>query len=186
MRPHRVVTAAAVALLVGCSKAPAPPTVRQSSAVGVRAEPPAADDSAATLAWFERQAVAIDADSLRFTRRELPLRLGAGAAGSLTAWRDGMIWTHLHVETRGAGFQASDNYWLRNGVLLGARLTVLRPGRRPAIDRIWFRDRALYRWTNASGEHLNPKARSTQYELRMMRTGYDSLLHLLAADDLTR
>ena len=138
------------------------------------------------LAWFERQAAAIDADTLRFARSEHPLALGAGAAGSLTAWRDGMIWTRLRVETRGTGFQSNDNYWLRHGVLLGAQLTVQRQGKRAAVDRVWFRDRALYRWTDASGHRLNPEARSTQYELQMLHTRYDSLLHRLATDDLTR
>ena len=138
------------------------------------------------LAWFEQQAAVIDADTLRFTRSEHPLVLGAGTTSTLTAWRDGAIWARLRVETRGPGFESNDNYWLRYGVLLGARLTVLRPGRRPAVDRIWFRDMVLYRWTNASGDHLNPIARSTQYELQMLRTRYDSLLHILAADDLTR
>jgi hypothetical protein len=172
-----------IALVAGCSPQPSPAREPTDTTALARASAPAPDDSAAMLVWFERQAAAIDTDTLRLARSARPLALGAGAAGTMTAWRDGRIWTRAHVETRGAGFQSADTYWLRNGVLLGARLSLLRPGRKPAVDRIWFRDRTLYRWTNASGERLNPAARSTQYELRTFRARYDSLFALLDADD---
>ncbi len=175
-----------VLVVAACSKAPLPASARQDSVVIAPVEPPAAGDSTAMLAWFEQQAAAIDADTLRVARSEHPLALGAGTAGALTAWRDGAIWTRLRVETRGPGFQSNDDYWLRYGVLLGARLTVLRPGRRAAVDHIWFHDMALYRWTDDSGDHLNPAARSTQYEVDRMRTRFDSLMHILSADELTR
>ncbi len=191
MRPRRGIAQLGIligiVLVVGCSKAPVPASARQEEGIVLaHGEPPATGDSAAMLAWFARQAAVIDADTLRVTRSEHTLALGASTAASLTAWRDGAIWTRLRVETRGPGFQSYDDYWLRYGVLLGAQLTVLRPGRRAAVDRIWFRDMALYRWTDASGDHLNPAARSTQYEVQMMRTRFDSLVHILSSDDLAR
>lgn len=166
-------------LLIGCAKAPAPATARRGTAGVTLAAPPAADDSAAMMAWFERAAAAIDADTSRYTRHALPLVLGAGATGAITAWRDGAIWARMRVETRGDGFQASDDFWLRNGVLLGARLIARRPGRATAVEQVWFRDLHLYRWSDASGDHLNPTARSTQHEVQRLRTRADSLLRRL-------
>jgi hypothetical protein len=143
-------------------------------------------DSAATIADFETRAARIDAESARLSRSERPVAIGAGAAGVLTAWRDGTVWKRVRVEASGTGFRSVDNYWLDDGVFLGARLEVVRPGRRPAVDRVWFRGDRLYRWTNAAGRHLEPDARSTQYEVLMLRARLDSLLHALAADDMVR
>ena len=131
-------------------------------------------------------AVAIDRDTLRLERTRRFIALGAGTSGVLTAWRDGNIWQRLHVDGNGATFRTRDTYWFSNGVLLGAELSTARVGGMPAVDRVWFRHRALYRWTDAKGRHLEPTARSTQYEVQMMRARVDSLLRVLDRDDLRR
>ena len=88
----------------------------------------------------------------------------------------------MRVEGQGAGFRTVDEYWLDNGVLLGARLEVQRSNRRPVADRIWFRNHALYRWTDGRGRVLNTESRSTQFEVRMMRARLDTLLQRLNDD----
>jgi hypothetical protein len=54
------------------------------------------------------------------------------------------------------------------------------------VDQVWFRDRELYRWTDADGRHLEAEARSTQFQVRMMRARFDSLLARLSALDAVR
>ena len=90
------------------------------------------------------------------------------------------------MKGNGTAFRTSDTYWFSNGALLGAELTLVRSGRRPAVDRVWFRDRTLYRWTDAEGRHLESAARSTQYEVQMMRARLDSLLRVLDRDEIQR
>jgi hypothetical protein len=63
---------------------------------------------------------------------------------------------------------------------------MLRRDRPGEVDLVWFRDGALYRWTDPSGRRLNPAARSTQYEVQRMRARFDSLLSIVAADDAIR
>jgi hypothetical protein len=150
------------------------------------AAPPSPRDSAATLAWFAQRAAAIERDTAVMDRTEKPVALGAGTSGLVTAWRAGPVWRRLRVEAEGPGFRSTDNYWLSNGVFLGARLELVRPDRPTAVDQLWFRDGALYRWTDPSGRHLNPEARSTQYEVQRMRVRFDSLVSLVAADDAVR
>ncbi len=141
-------------------------------------------DSTATIAAFERRAAQIDRDTLRFERIEQPIAIGAGTSGLLTAWRAGRIWQRLRVVGQGTAFSTRDTYWFSNGAFLGARLETLREGRRPTVDQVWFRDRALYRWSDPAGRHLDPHARSTQYETRMMQARLDSLLGMLASAEL--
>lgn len=148
--------------------------------------PPPTSDSAATIALFESRVAAIEADTIVMEQTQKPITLGAGSTGLLTAWRAGPVWRRLRVEGEGTGFRTLDNYWLSDGVFLGARLEVSRPGRRPAVDEIWFHDRELYRWIDPGGRHLDPAARSTQLEVRMMMTRLDRLLRVLTADDAIR
>ena len=143
-------------------------------------------DSVATLAWFRQRVAEIESDTAAMTRTEKPVSLGAGTSGLVTAWRAGPVWRRLRVEADGPGFRSTDDYWLSNGVFLGARLEVVRPDRPTAVDQLWLRDGALYRWTDPSGRHLNPEARSTQYEVQRMRARFDSLLSIVAADDAIR
>lgn len=119
-------------------------------------------------------------------RTEKPVSFGASTSGHVTAWRAGPVWRRLRVEADGPGFRSTDDYWLSNGVFLGARLELVRPDRATAVDQLWFRDGALYRWTDPSGRHLNPEARSTQYEVQRMRARFDSLLSIVSADDAIR
>jgi hypothetical protein len=90
------------------------------------------------------------------------------------------------VDGNGGAFRTRDTYWFSNGGLLGAELSLARNGRKPTVDRVWFRNRELYRWTDAEGRHLEPAARSTQYEVQMMRARLDSLLRVLDRDDIHR
>jgi hypothetical protein len=181
---------AAVALVASCTgaeRAPAPKAATTDSAIAVPvATLPPASDSVATIAALQLTADAIERDSARFDVIATPLALGAGADALVTAWRLGNVWTRVRVEGEGAGFRTTDNYWLNDGVLMGARLAIVRDGRRPAIDQVWFRDRALYRWTDAAGRRLNPAARSTQYEVRMLRARFDTLMRRLTTAELRR
>jgi hypothetical protein len=175
-------------LLLGCRPGDAPP--RAATPAATVETPPAADplptDTAATIAAYEARVARIEQDTVAMTQTQKPIALGAGSSGLLSAWRAGPVWRRLRVEAEGAGFRTRDDYWFGDGVLLGARLEVSRPGRRPAVDRVWFRNQALYRWTDAAGRHLNPEARSTQFEVRMMRARLDTLLQRLNADDAIR
>lgn len=162
---------------------PADAAATDRSAVAA-APSPLPRDSTATIAAFERRAAQIDRDTLRFERIEQPIAIGAGTSGLLTAWRAGRIWQRLRVIGQGTAFSTRDTYWFSNGAFLGARLETLREGRRPTVDQVWFRDRALYRWSDPAGRHLDPHARSTQYETRMMQARLDSLLGMLASAEL--
>lgn len=175
-----------LSLVAACARDAAPPAAAATAVGTAQPEVPSPRDSAATLAWFEQRVAAIERDTIAMDKTQKPMSLGAGAAGLVTAWRAGPVWRRLRVEGNGAGFRSVDDYWLSNGVFLGARLEIIRPGRRAAVDQLWFRDRALYRWTDPSGRHLNPDARSTQYEVRTMRARLDSLIRLVSADDAIR
>lgn len=175
-------------MLVGCARTDAPPRrAERETAAAVAAVPrtPAAD-SLAILDSVASITRAIDYDSLRFDRKQTPIATGAGTSGVLHAWRVGRIWQRLQVEADGDAFHTRDTYWFSNGALLGVQLELTRPGKKPALDRVWFRNGALYRWTDADGRHLNPDARSTQYEVRMMRARLDSVLRGLDRDELVR
>ena len=173
--------------MAGCSQAePTPqPSTTAAAAMQVAPRTPAAD-SAAILDSFAKLAHAIDLDTARFERTQKPVTLGAGTRGDATAWRAGRIWQRLHVNANGDSFRTADTYWFSNGALLGAQLELMRAGLKPAVDRVWFRDRMLYRWTDAAGRRLEPAARSTQYEVLMMRARLDSLLRVLEHDDIVR
>lgn len=175
-------------IIAGCSGAekavPAAGRVAPPAVVAPPRTPTA--DSAAVIDSFANIVAAIDRDTLRFRRKRKPIALGAGTSGILTAWRAGNIWQRLHVDGNGAAFRTRDTYWFSNGVLLGAELSLARLGRKPAVDRVWFRNRALFRWTDGEGRRLEPAARSTQYEVQMMRSRLDSLLRVLDRDDIHR
>lgn len=146
---------------------------------------PLPTDSAATIALFERRVAQIERDTDRFERIDRPIALGAGTSGLLTGWRAGRIWQMLRLDGAGPAFHSRDTYWFADGAFLGARLEMLRTQRRAAVDQIWFRDRGLYRWSDPAGRHLDPHARSTQYEVQMMQTRLDTLLRELTAAELT-
>jgi hypothetical protein len=147
---------------------------------------PSATDSAATIAAFELLSARIDRDTLRWERVDQPVSLGAGASGLATGWRAGNIWQRLRVVGEGSGFHSTDTYWYSNGALLGARLETTRAGARTAVDQVWFRDRKLYRWRDPVGRHLEPAARSTQYEVQMLRARVDTLMRALTAPEIVR
>lgn len=178
-RRRRLLRTVTAVLLFGCAKAE---TARQADTTLVAVptpDAPPSTDSVATIAAFERRVAAIERDTARMDRTQTPLTLGAGTTGRLTAWRVGPVWRRLRVEAEGPGFRSLDNYWFSDGIFLGARLELVRPKRKPAVDVVWFRGPSLYRWTDADGRHLTPEARSTQFEVQMMRARLDSLLHLL-------
>jgi len=112
----------------------------------------------------------IDADTARLTATRLTTDLGGGATGAVTVWRADSIVTRVHVAGTGDGFTSTDDYWMRDTVLIAARLVTTRTGQRPAEDRVWFRNGALYQWIDAHGEQLGTASRSTTYELQMLRS----------------
>ena len=185
-RPFRCTVLTSLALLAACAGEPNPGRNLDSAASAAVPPAPSALDSAATLAWFAQRVAAIEQDTGLLDRTEKPVALGAGTSGLVTAWRAGPVWRRLRVQAEGPGFRSSDDYWLSSGVLLGARLEMIRRDRPGEVDQLWFRDGALYRWTDPAGRRLNPAARSTQYEVQRMRARFDSLLSIVAADDAIR
>ena len=184
---HGSCVALLAAMLIGCTSrdaAPANAGVARTPKAAVTPPPPT--DSVATIAAFEQRVTQIDRDTLRFDRVELPMSLGAGTSGRVTAWRAGNVWQKLRVDSEGAGFHSVDTYWYSDGALLGARLETTRAGKRTTMDQVWFRDRALYRWRDPVGRHLEPAARSTQYEVQMLRARLDTVMRVLTTAELTR
>ena len=181
----RIVVASCAAACTTATPAPATMDTAAQAAVIVAVRTPAAD-SAAILDSLATISQSIDRDTLRLKRQQTAVALGAGTSGILTGWRIGRIWRRLHLDSDANAFRTSDTYWFDNGVLLGAQLELTRNTRKTAVDRIWFRNRALYRWTDAEGRHLEPAARSTQYEVQMLRTRLDTLLHTLDHDETVR
>lgn len=169
------------ACLTGCAAtSDEPPTRAEADApppVTLRLDTP--HDTAATLAQLKQFVTAVDADTVRMQHVTQPLDLGAGARGTLTAWRAGGSWQRLRVDTDGAGFRTADTYWLHDGTCVGARLETVRADGRPKVERLWFRDSTLYRWTDAAGRVLERDARSTQSEVAMLRTRLDRALRQL-------
>lgn len=168
-------------MLSGCAKAESAPMAETTLVPMPAADTPPSTDSAATIAAFERRVAAIERDTARMNKVQASVALGASTTGLLTGWRVGPVWRRLRVAADGPGFRSLDNYWLSDGIFLGARLEVARPKGKPDVDVIWFRGPSLYRWTDADGRHLTPDARSTQFQVQMMRARLDSLLHLLDA-----
>ena len=171
-----------------CSAATPAPASRDTAAhpaVIAAVRTPAAD-SAAILDSLTTISQSIDRDTLRFERKQTAVALGAGTSGSLTGWRIGRIWRRLHLDSDASAFRTNDTYWFDNGVLFGAQLALTRSTRKTAVDRIWFRNRMLYRWTDAEGRHLEPAARSTQYEVQMLRARLDTLLRALDREEIVR
>jgi hypothetical protein len=162
------------------------PAVHQPASRATAPMQPAPGDTAAMLAAFRQLAQRIDRDTVRYESIQKPIALGAGTTGLLSAWRLGRVWQRVAVQGSGAGFRSVDTYWFSNGALLGARLEMTRGDRKPVVDEVWFRDRALYRWTDREGRHLEPDARSTQYEVRMLRERLDVLMRTLEIDEIAR
>lgn len=185
LRGSQIAIALMAAVAGACGRG-APQSQRDTTGALTAPAPPSPADTEATLAWFARRVAAIERDTGTMQAVVKPLTPGAGSTGRLTAWRAGPVWRRIRVESEGAEFRTVDHYWLADGTFLGARLELLRPGKRPAVDEVWFRGAALYRWTDAEGRHLNAEARSTQYEVQMMRARLDSMLVVLTADDAVR
>ena len=122
---------------------------------------------------------AVDRDTTRMDVVTRSIDLGAGARGMMTAWRAGRAWQRVRLESRGEGFVTTDTYWLHDGLCVAARLESVRPDERPKVERIWFRDSTLYRWTDAAGRRMERDARSTQSEVGMLRTRLDRALQQL-------
>ncbi len=185
-RQRLIVALGVLTLFAGCNRDSSPGRHADTVSNSELATVPSPRDTAATLRWFGQRVAAIEGDTAAMDRTEKPVSLGAGTSGLVTAWRVGPVWRRLRLEADGPGFRSTDDYWLSNGVFLGARLAVVRPDRTATVEQLWFRDGVLYRWTDPSGHQLNPEARSTQYEVRQMRARFDSLLSLVAADDAIR
>ena len=188
-RVARVLLFASVVSTAACTAhdRSSPDVVSKSAPPATVARPtPLSTDSAATIAGFEQRVAQLERDTAHFERIDQPLALGAGTSGLLTGWRAGRIWQMLRVDGAGPSFHSRDTYWFADGAFLGARLEMLRTDRRAAVDQIWFRDRALYRWRDPAGRHLDPHARSTQYEVKMMQARLDTLLRVLSASELAR
>jgi hypothetical protein len=168
------------AALSGCTAAPAADSVPASQTVASTPAEPSTADSVASIARFVQLVRAIDRDTAGMQRVVKPLRVGAGAGGTVTGWRFGPVWQRVRAETVGDRFRTRDEYWFSNGVLLGARLTITRSGRRDESDQVWFVDNELYRWTDAEGRHLNRESRSTQYQVLTLRAALDSLMRTLS------
>jgi hypothetical protein len=179
---------AVLACAAACSAATPAPATSDSNAQGavIAAVRTPSADSAAMLDSLTGMAHRIDRDTLRLERKQTAIALGAGTSGTLTAWRVGRIWRRLHLDSDASAFRTSDTYWFDNGVLFGAQLELTRSRRKAAVDSVWFRNRELYRWTDAEGRHLEGAARSTQYEVQMLRARLDSLLRTLDRDDIVR
>ncbi len=176
----RLMIAGAISVVAACTAPPVADAVPASKTVASKPAEPPTTDSVASIARFVQLVTAIDRDTAGMQRVVKPLRVGAGAGGTVTGWRFGPVWQRVRAETVGDRFRTRDEYWFSNGVLLGARLTVTRSGRRDESDHVWFVDNKLYRWTDAEGRHLNREARSTQYQLLTLRTALDSLMRTLS------
>ncbi len=138
-------------------------------------------DTAATLAQLGQFIAAVDRDTARMQRVTQPVDLGAGAVGTVTAWRAAGAWQRVHLDVTGDGFHTSDIYWLHDGACVGARLESLRTGAASKVEQVWFRDSTLYRWTDAAGRRLHRDARSTRFEVSMLRTRLRRVLQQLGA-----
>jgi hypothetical protein len=175
-------TALVLPMLNACNTSHAPVT----DSAAVRAATPPVDlsptDSIATIARMTQRATVIDRDTTALQRVARPLSLGAGAGGTVIGWRAGPVWHRVRVESVGDRFQTRDDFWLENGVLLGARLDLTRDGKRHDVDSIWFRDGRLYRWKDAEGRHLNRSSRSTVYQTEALRERLDTLIHTLSIE----
>lgn len=170
-----------LALLVGCAASddtslPPPPIVSTTLTL-----PASARDSNATLDSLTAFTARVDADTTQMIRIQRQLELGAGSTALLTAWRADTVWQRLRVDATGTGFQSSDTYWLHHGALVGAELTMIRPGQPPAIERVWFRGATLYRWVDSRARKLAVDARSTKTEVEMLRARIDRVVQQLPA-----
>lgn len=143
---------------------------------------PPAGDSGAVLAALVTRMSTIDRDTQAMHRAERTIDLGAGAMGVLVAWRSGTVWRRLQLQGSDSTFRRLEQYWLNGSGLIAARQELARPNEQAKVDSIWFRDGKLYRWVDAERRHLNGEARSTQYEVEMLRKRLDDLLEVLAAD----
>lgn len=142
-----------------------------------------ARDRRRTIAALKELTREIDADTARLVATRHTTDLGAGARGLVTIWRSDSTLTRVHVAGTGKGFTSSDAYWMRDTVLIAAHLVTTRRRERPRVDHVWFRNGELYEWIAADGEHLEPAARSTVYQLRMLRS---RLSRVLEADGTGR
>ncbi len=145
--------------------------------------PASTRDSTATLSALASFTNHVDADTARMVITQRQLEMGAGATGTLTAWRAGTSWQRLHVDGEGTGFRTNDTYWLHDGALVGARLELTRPDRPSRVDQVWFRGAELYRWIDADGRALSSGALSTKSEVSTLRDRVSRIVQLLPSQD---
>lgn len=174
--------------MVACSEAPKADPALTRNAAAPRVVPPMpplppARDTASTIAELTRRAAAIDADTATMDSRSRTVDIGAGALGELTAWRRDGVWRRLRLVSGDSTFRNVDTYWRVDGQLIGARLESTRPGQKPKVDIVFFRDGAMYYWLAADGRKLNGEARSTVSEAEMLQQRYDDLVQVLTDDD---
>jgi len=171
-----------ISLLGACAPRDAEPPPRPVISAPIFRDPAAAtagipeQNRRGTITALERLTSEIDADTSRLTALRHTTDLGGGATGLVTVWRADRILTRVHVAGTGAGFTSTDDYWMRDTVLIAARLVTTRTDQPPAEDRVWFRNGALYQWIDAHGEQLGTASRSTTYELEMLRARLARLL----------
>jgi hypothetical protein len=176
---RRVARGAALAMLAGCGSAEEMATPTPPPAPAVLILPSNARDSTATLDSLTAFIGRVDADTMRMDRVRDAVDLGAGASGTLTAWRADSTWQRIHLAAGGTGFTSSDIYWLYDGALVAARLEISRPDQPPAVETIWFRSGRLYRWTDAAGRRLSAESRSTKVEVEMLLARVNRMLSAL-------
>lgn len=174
------VTATATACVTRTSDAPEP---RAEVPPAILTLPASARDSTATLAALSSFRSRVDADTARMAVISRPLDLGAGATGTLTAWRAGRAWQRMRVSGEGTGFRSDDIYWFHDGGLVGAQLTITRPNQPARMDQVWFRGADVYGWVDADGRRLSLDSRSTQSEVAALRDRIDRIALLLPSID---
>jgi hypothetical protein len=145
--------------------------------------PASARDSTATVAALDSFRSRVDADTAHMTVLSRPLDLGAGATGTLTAWRAGPAWQRVRVSGEGIGFRSDDIYWFHDGELVSAQLSLSRPDQPARVDEVWFRGPDLYRWIDGDGRRLLLDARSTHSDVEALRDRIDRFTALLPATE---
>lgn len=190
MTAARSAFAGACVLLAGCGgstveEAKATPMDRPHLAPVALTLPSASRDSSATLDTLASFTARVDGDTARMERVELAVELGAGATGTLTAWRADSVWQRIHLVAGDSAFRTTDTYWLHDAKPVVARLASQRPQQQPTVEQVWLRDGQLYRWVDARGRHLSPEAQSTRTEVEMLTARVARLLDALPAAQRT-
>lgn len=173
--------------LAACNTPQADPAITRNAAAARVVPPmpplPPARDTAATIAELTKRAASIDGDTATMESRSRRVDLGAGATGELVAWRRDGDWRRLRLTSGDSTFRNVDTYWRVDGQLIGARLESGRPGQKPKVDIVFFRDGTMYYWLAADGRKLNAEARSTVSEAEMLQQRFADIMQVLMDDD---